>query len=322
MRPPVIPLRVALSFAVTAAVLSGCSESSPSGGSLVTPQTARLQPATSSSGDLLYLGENNTLETYTYPGDVFESKVATKFSIKEMCSDTKGDVFVAAVSGTGSKKTGAIYEYAHGGDTPIATLATPARQLPSSCSSDPATGDLAVGSYNRNDFAPQVNVYVNASGTPKVYTSEALAEFPQVAYDDAGDLFAVSSGNVGAELVAGAGKMAKITLSQTLGLVTHAQWDGEYFALQSFGENQRQRPRAFEHIYRVAISGSSGKIVSTVHFDNWIQKFAGQSWLQGGTLIATPGAYVAFWNYPQGGKVTKILHPKSPGKAVTVSVGG
>lgn len=302
-----------LALLVTLAACTGPAQIGPAG-----PQQSGLANR-AAQGDLLYMGERHTLETFTYPAGALVSKLTTKFAVEGMCSDAKGDVFVAAIDGPGSGSTGAIYEYAHGGTSPIATLASPQNQYPVSCSSDPTTGNLAVTSYNRHTYAPEVEVYVKASGSGNVYTSETLGANPQLAYDASGDLFVTSGANVGAELVKGGDKLAKITFDRTLGGCSHAQWDGKFFALQSYTASKHQQERVLEHIYRLQISGSKGLVVGWSHFLNWQESDAGQSWLQDSTLIATPGNYVAFWNYPAGGKAIKIVHPPHAGKAVTVS---
>jgi hypothetical protein len=301
-------------------VLGACAGFSPQAGPSAPLQAQSSLRGASSQSDLLYIGNRHTMEVYAYPGGTFESKFQTKFPIGAMCSDTKGDVFVSpAYDAKAGDAGGFVYEYSHGGTSPVATLDLPKQEMPVNCSSDPTSGNLAVTSYNVKTFAPQVQIYAGASGTAKTYLSKALGESPQPAYDAAGNLFVTSGGNVGALLAKGSQSFEKITLNVTLGGVAHAQWDGTYFALQSFTVPKRGIEKILEHVYRVKISGSAGTIVSVGQFAGWLEKDAGQSWLEGGTLVATPGAAVAFWNYPAGGKVTKVIHPSRPGKAVTVS---
>jgi hypothetical protein len=167
-----------------------------------------------------------------------------------------------------------------------------------------------------------LNVYADASGTPHVHKNEALGAMPQPAYDDSGNLYVTSGGDVGVALPKGASRLVKVTTNVTLGGIAHAQWDGKYFALQSFTVAKHSGEHTLERVYRLDISGTTGKIVGFSRFVDWFVKDPGQSWIAGTTLIATPASYVAFWNYPGGGKSIGVLHPAQPGKAVTVSVGG
>ena len=204
---------------------------------------------------------------------------------------------------------------------PIATLSLPAHQLPVDCSSDPSTGNLAVTSYNSDNFAPQVNIFVDAGGKPEVFKSSALGASPVPAYDASGDLYATSGGNGGAYMAAGSREFVKVTTNVTLGNAFHAQWDGTYFAVQSFAIVRHQREKTLEHIYRFSILGSTGTLAGVAHFTGWHALDAGKSWIAGNTMVATPASAVVIWNYPGGGKSIKMLHPARKGRAVTVSAG-
>ena len=224
------------------------------------------------------------------------------------------------IEGGSSGDTGAVYEYAHGGSKPIAKLAVPKHEIPIDCSSDPTTGNLAVTLQNSRNYAPSVAIYPKAAGTPKIYVSRAIGAAPQAGYDDRGDLFATSGGNVGAELPMGKTLFTTIKLSETLGGVAHVQWDGTYLALQSFVYLKHNREKLFERIFRVQISGSTGKVVSRSHFHDWPEKDPGESWIQGRTIVATPAREIVFWAYPAGGNPRKVIRHGRPGNAITVSV--
>ncbi len=281
----------------------------------------RAVVARGTSGALLYVGAPRTISVYAYPGGSVQNTFNTPFTTHAMCSDAAGDVFVTATgAGKPGARTGYVYEYAHGSTAPVATLSLPANQIPVNCSSDPTGGNLAVTSYDIDTFAPLVEVYANAAGTPETFKSKTLGWKPQPAYDAAGNLFVTSGGNVGAELAKGKPSFQKITMNMTLGGVAHAQWDGKFFALESFGVSKHHGEKIFERIYRVQISGSTGTIVGIGRYSNWLAKDAGQSWIQGDTLLGTPGSSTTFWPYPAGGKAFKVLHHSRPTEAVTVSV--
>lgn len=291
------------------------------------PQTTPSLPAAptasragGSGGDLLYVGARREGTIYSYPGGSLVGNFTTPASIHGMCADAKGNVFVVAgKNGSKPSAAGYVYEFAHGGTSPISTLALPARQIPASCSVDPTTGDLAVTSYDGKDFAPEIEIYFGGTGTPATYTSKVIGAIPQAAYDASGDLFVTSGNNKGVELLPGSAKLVTITFDQTLGGVDHVQWDGAHFALQSYQNSQHNKERLLEHIYRLQISGHRATILGLSHFKNWLTRYAGQSWIDGDTIVATPGNYIAFWKYPQGGQAFLVLHPANVSKAVTIS---
>jgi len=103
--------------------------------------------------------------------------------------------------------------------------------------------------------------------------------------------------------------------------VKHVQWDGSDFALQSFRPNHHNGDRLLEKVFRLQISGSKGSVVGISEFKNWPTKVSGSSWIDGGTIIGTPYAQIAFWNYPDGGKATKVVNVSEHMAAVTISVG-
>jgi hypothetical protein len=238
-----------------------------------------------------------------------------------MCSDAKGDVFITAeIQSKSGARTGHVYEYAHGSTSPIAMLDVPSHEIPVNCSSDPTTGSLAVTSYDFRNYAPLVEIYNGASGNPKLFHSQELGANPQPAYDASGNLFVTSGGNVAALLPKGKQLLEKVTLNETIGNVAHAQWDGKYFALQSYAPTRHNGEKIFEHYYRVQVSGATGTIAGISRFDDWLQKNPGQSWIQSDTLVATPNNAINFWKYPAGGRTVKVLHPSDPSQAITVSL--
>jgi hypothetical protein len=314
-------MRRAAFFCTLGVVLAACGASQPP---LDLPNSAQqrsdAQPQ-NGGGALLYVGSKQSIEVYSFPSGVDRGSLHTPGIVRGMCSDSKGNVFVAAAPVKSSKSgSGSIYEYAHDGKAPIATLEAPEDDVPIACSSDSTTGNLAVTNQNSKNYTPSVSIYANAAGTPKVYTSDAIGANPQAGFDGSGNLFVTSGGNLGELLPNGATDFTKITLTKTLGGVDHVQWDGKYFALQSFDTLKHNGEKLFERVFRVQISGSSGRVVNGTHFIGWPEHNAGQSWIDGTTIVATPYDSISFWGYPAGGKVVKVIHPGHPGKAITVSV--
>jgi hypothetical protein len=312
--------RYAACLCVLTLALAGCT-GLPPGSSPVAPilHEAFLARSAGSQTDLLYTGVHQRVAVYTYPDGTLADTFKTPFSIQAMCSDAKGNVFITAeVQRKQDAGIGYVYEYAHGGTSPVATLDLPSHQIPVNCSSDAATENLAVTSYDIRNYAPLVEIYGGGSGNPELFHSRELGTNPQPAYDPSGNLFVISGGNVAALLRKGNQRFEKITLNETIGNVAHAQWDGKYFALQSYAPTKHNREKIFVHYYRIQISGATGAIVGISHFHNWLQGNPGQSWIQNDTLVATLNKSINFWKYPAGGQAYKVLRP-SPGQAMTVS---
>jgi hypothetical protein len=311
----------AIVLSTSASMLAACGLSQGSVGPN-SPSTEFALPNPATSSDLIYAARERYVEVYSYPDGALQTAFTEKGSANGMCADSSGNVFAAVADVQGSNSAGYVYEYAHGATAPAATLDAPKNDLPQACSVDPTTGNLAVTMQNAKDFEPSVAIYTKASGTPKVYHSNVLGAYPQAAYDGGGNLLATSGGNTVIELAKGQSAFTKITLEETLGGVAHVQWDGKYFALQSFDVNKHNGEKIFERIYRIALSGSTGKVAGITRFDGWPEKDAGQSWITGSTILATPYSKIGFWAYPAGGKPTKTVHSARAVKAITLSVAG
>jgi hypothetical protein len=307
-------------FGTALALLVACGPSPGALTSAIPSQQRSLARPNRGSADLIYAGNKGYVEVFAFPQGSYVTAFGTSGVVNGMCSDSKGDVFVASGPAKPSE-SGYVEEYSHGGKAPIATLDVPKNQTPIACSSDSTTGNLAVTMQNTKDYEPSVAVYAKAGGTPTIYKTSAIGADPQAGYDDKGDLFATSGGNVAAELPEGKTSFSTIVLSKTLGGVAHVQWDGKYFALQSFYPSKHQNERLFERVCRVQVSGSAGTIVSTVEFNDWPEKNAGQSWIEGGTIVATPYSKISFWAYPAGGKPQRTVHSPRTVRAITVSNG-
>ena len=114
---------------------------------------------------------------------------------------------------------GTIYEYAHGGIKPIATLYENG-VWPWGCGVDPSTGDLAVASINLVSLNSFVEVYRGAKRTPKLYTDSEIINYMFCGYDNKGNLFVDGSGSgpqvYFAELPRGSGTLANVNLNKTI----------------------------------------------------------------------------------------------------------
>lgn len=290
----------------------------------------------SSKQDLLYVSseDRGVAYVYSYPQRQLVGTLLNLSGAAGECSDSIGNVFITTNNPSGS---GTIYEYAHGGTSPIEVLADPGE--PNGCAVDPKTGDLAVANP-RDESNPYYSyrgdlaVYTQAQGSPKMYYSHdpAIAGFDFCGYDDNGNLY-LSAGDeyhidnpLFVRLPDGGTSFRPIALDVTLyndqgG--SSVQWDGRHMTVSS---SKNRQPML---IYRLRISGDSAKAISTTKLSSAKNLYNGQLWIQGDTVIGL-GPYkrgyqdAFFWPYPAGGRhgqsIRKVGAVKQKLWGVTVSV--
>ena len=180
--------------AAIAAVLAGCSSAAnpPSISSDGFGATGRsLQDGHGSwmasdalAGNLLYVSDTNRneVDVYSYPAAQLKGKLTGFSNPHGMCVDAAGDVYMT--SGGSSE----IFEYAHGGTKPIATLQDPG-YFPKACSVDPTTGNLAVMNFQQTAASGNVVIYTHAKGKPKAYEAPNMFFYYFTEYDANGNLF-------------------------------------------------------------------------------------------------------------------------------------
>lgn len=310
-------------FVFVTAVLSGCGAAQ--NGSTV-PDSIKpssiaekrdrsetsIQQRTGGS-ELLYATTANSILMLTYPDGSVVGKIRKHLG-RWLCSDpTNGNVFVTSDS--------VIYEYAHGGTKPIATLSAPkSSYIFMGCAVDPTTGDLAA--VNSENNPTTVAVYPNAQGTPMVYTDSNANYFTFCGYNNAGNLFIDGISKQGppilAELPAG-GTLHDITLDKAVG-TGPVQWDGQQMTLED------PSPPV---IYQINIEGSTATVVGTTKIRNQTKTRRvpyALTYIEGDTVIAAEGRgnkRLGYWNYPQGGKPVRVLGDLLQGKngfgSITIS---
>jgi hypothetical protein len=262
------------------------------------------------SKDLLYVtnpGANDIL-VYSYPQYKLVGTLTGfyyNFFADGVCTDKKGNVWIVG------NAAGEIVEYAHGGTTPIATLSDPG-YYPTICSVDPVTGNLAVANKETNGSTPQqgnVAVYMQAKGTPTLYTDSQLFQVWFCGYDNKGNLYVDGTKGYSvtfgfAELPKGKKQLTNIALKGgTIYFPGKILWDGKYVAI---GDQSYQNKYPYTSgIYQT--TGSGGKIVGTTPLTGSLD-VAG-FWLEGNTVIA-PDIFlenISTYKYPAGGKPVKLL---------------
>jgi hypothetical protein len=136
--------------------------------------------------------------------------------------------------------SGQVYEFANGGETPIARLTEEYEGY--GCAVDPTTGDLAVSNLDSSiQIFGSVAVFKKAHGKPKYYVNPEATQFTFCAYDATGDLFVAQVDLDGiAELPKGATSFQEIQLSN-YAYVDSVQWNDGTLAVSSH-VGQRKAP--------------------------------------------------------------------------------
>jgi hypothetical protein len=328
----------ALSFSAAAALLAACSGSQPPiGAPGATAQTSTLAthadrgkswtlPEAKSIG-LLYVagsqnGQNGSAYVYTYPQGRLVGTLTGFAEPFGECTDSAGNVFIVAYS-NGSTSASTIYEYAHGGTKPIATLSDP--DVAVGCAVDPTTGNLAASGNG-------VAIFKNATGNPAYYSSGY--HFYYCGYDERGNLYLTAVNEQYGDraqlvrLASGSTEFEQIALNTKLyssgNIWPSVQWDGKHMAVTS---TPYRKPIS---VYRLHITGTSAMVVSSATLSTPENNYSGETWIQGKSIIGVGhagGHYEAafLWPYPKGGppgrtikRLGKTLYPEV--SAVTVSV--
>jgi hypothetical protein len=241
---------------------------------------------------------------------------------QHLCADKAGNVFIPDAGAS------RIFEYAHGGTSPIATLHD-TLHTPRACSVDRVTGDLAVVDAGTSG---DIAIYRNASGNPTRHYDTHFANFDFCGYDDAGNLFVDGTNHMErfrfAEIPKGSRFLMGVNLDQHIITPGSVQWDGKYMAVGDEVGN---------FVFQFAITGSTGTEKGRTDLDGgegpvrqfWIPRFAKSHVNPQGTHIVAAQFHfarfdfgdVGYWDYPAGGAIThKIVGPDHP-LGVTVSIG-
>jgi hypothetical protein len=321
----------ALSSCVAAALLAGCGGSQPP---MSAPDAIPLAHRTSAAltdEALLYASRDTSVYFFSYPGlkqvgqlSGFEYIKYDEYFIPEgLCTDNAGDVYVAGlIYYAGQSLSGQVYEFEHGGQTPIATLSE--KYGATGCAVDPETGDLAASNVRSSVSGHgSVAVFKKARGKPKYYVNAEATAFTFCTYDDTGDLL-VAQGNLKgiAELPDGATSFQEVPLSNEAN-VRSVQWNDGTLAVSSYS-GKRKTPN---YIYRVTIANGVAQIVGTTTVDGLFHRpTGGQFWIDGGHMVATgrsaprgSALRLLMWRYPAGKNPTKALNTPGGWAGVTVS---
>jgi hypothetical protein len=255
-----------LALSMTAALLTACGGSQSPLGLSGSQQNAMgtqrnrawMSPAAKTSKELLYVSSfnNGDINVYSYPKGTLVGQLTGFNGPVGMCVDANGDIFVP------ERFSGSVYEYAHGGTTPIATLDDGNES--GTCSIDPTTGNLAVGDIT-SGFTVFPYSGSGAFGSPEFYSNPGGVSWNSinnVGYDDKGNLFfsgSAASIQTEGELPKGSSDGELLTISGlTIESNGEVQWDGKYITFTD---------RDTANTYEVAVSGSTGKVVSELQLN-------------------------------------------------------
>jgi DNA-binding beta-propeller fold protein YncE len=302
------PFARSISALVAASLLAGCADGSlhslPAASSLsgaarsLAPGTSWMDP-NAKAGALLYASDSaaDVVKVFSFPRGKLVGTLTGLQTPQGMCVDKAGNVFI---TNSGAAQ---ILKYAHGGTTPIATIADPGEH-PIGCAVSPVNGDLAATNIFDDSYTNgSLSVYRRARGTPKKYTDQQMIADYFCGYDASGNLFVdgtkpASFSFVFAELPKRGKNLRNITLNQTIGGPGGVQWDGKYVAIAD-----QEAPV----IYQFSVSGSAG--VETGQTQTQGSSDVVQFFIKGNTVVgpnATSGQ-VMYWPYPAGGVQTKII---------------
>lgn len=233
-----------------------------------------------------------------------------------LCSDTHGNVFALPAGYSG----GTVYEYAHGGTTPVAELsdAPPYGGTARGCSVDSTSENLAV--TNIGTSGSDIAIYAGASGSPAIYQAGAkLSNIGGCGYDADGNLYIVGQSSKKtfalAKLPNGSSSLVFFKGPQ-LSDFGHVQWVR--------GQMYVESPGKYPTIYHIKVKGSNFTIAGTTTFQG-PNKF-GQAWIYKNKIVAPFYEHrghiddLGLWKFPAGGESITMNETLGYLQGVTISV--
>ncbi|MGA8475791.1 MAG: hypothetical protein WB681_12080 [Candidatus Cybelea sp.] len=315
----------ALFFGLAAALLAGCG--GPTGAPGAMPWSALPAGGAGRAGswvspeaksrDLLYVSTNDrVVYVFDYPQGRLVGELTHFLQPEGLCSDSAGNVFIT------DKQNLEIFEYAHGGKTPIKTLVDNVYGAPGGCAVDPKSGDLAVTNPLGSAGYGNVVIYKRATGEPKAYYSRTSVQnaFEFCSYDDKGNLFiTTATSNYFYRLAKGAKQLTPIAVMGP-GIIyepTGVQWHKPYFVVgDQYFDDQPQ-----SGVYQLSVSRNFARIRGSILLTG-SSRYVSQFTMQGHQLIAPDEINndVALYNYPLGGPAFKMIGVNEP-IGTTISLG-
>lgn len=330
-----------LATAVAAAVaLAACNGRPSAAGLGVLPQSSASEQtiaphparghswmlAEAKSDVLVYVSvqqyNNSGLYVYSYPqGKQVGFLQPDTDQYEGLCADSHGNVWMLNWSTNGQAF---YYEYPHGGSNPIHSII--AVGVPSGCSVDPSTGNLAIANYidygsrgHNGDLA----VYQQATGKPTYYQDSSIKHYYFCAYDSKGNLYSDGDTNYINVLARNSQTLRHVYFDKKIAPGS-MQWNSGTLVIALIGGAKEP-----VHVDRATIQGSSAHVTGTTSLQTnpgWGNYLNVQFWIAG-KAIAGPGPGVGgptrtlyFWPYPAGGKASKRIEAPNNGNFYGVAI--
>lgn len=276
--------------------IAGCSQTESLPAS-VSANAARIK-----NSDLLYVADlnRNAVLIFTYPAGEHIGTIKGLQRPHGECVDASGNVWVT--NGLAAN----IVEFAHGGTTPIATLADP-NAFPAGCAVDPVTGDLAVMNFPPGSGAGNVVVYAGAKGTGQQLPASFSIIPYKGAYDAKGNLWVEGSTSDGIHVIVGEYLALKhqwrsILLKHGIVHPGGLQWLGNELVVGDQGPIDSPST-----VYEFSMKGAVGKLVGSTPLTNSCNMLefvvVRKTIVAGNTCEKT----VRYFAFPQGGMSTKAI---------------
>lgn len=170
---------------VVATLLAGCFGSPAIAPERLSGAGSWMDPSANRTA-LLYVADwgADAVYVYSYPAARRKGMLTGFKRVEGLCADRMGNVWVV------DSLASTLYEYAHGGTHPIATLSDPKDEHPWTCSVNPKNGDLAVANIRRGSDAPgSLSVFTGAQGKPRTYLDPNISAMISVSYDNHSNIF-------------------------------------------------------------------------------------------------------------------------------------
>jgi hypothetical protein len=289
----VLQRRALAAATVLACVLfAGCAGQAGSGVPYASPGLAALEPSTihGTARGLLYVSDAGAedVEFFNWPKPSTPIATLTGFSEPQgMCNDGTNVYITSTTAQT-------IVVYPAGATSPSRTISDP-DGFPVACSSNPATGDLAVESSSTTSYgAGSILIYNEAKGKPHALHLGKLVDVHSVVYDGWGNLYMIATTTANttviAELPAGSKHIKIVCTSLPSEFVSGLGWDGKYlvFSAMSGSSQGVYRLKGCKEIGFTPIDGASDIVGFYISGDRLAGADAGN-------------LDVAIYSYPKGG---------------------
>lgn len=303
--------RYVLGAGAAIALLAGCAGSQPpsampqtvNAGAQATRHSSSWMLPEAKRSTLLYVSDaqDNEVTVYTFPSGHLVGRLEGFYDPYGECVDNAGHVFITSDNGS------QIFEYPHGGASPIATI-TDSGQHPAGCSVNPVTGQLAVNNaYTVSNHAGSISLYTyrrhHGWGSPQMYSDPSFFYMYFCGYDDKGNLYvdgytAYDGSFELAVLPAGSKTFTNLTLDQTINIPGGIMWDGHHMSIGDSG-------LSVSPIYRFKVRGTSATVIGKTSLSG---PNVNQFWINGDTVTGPEQGNdtVGIWAYPSGKTIHSI----------------